>query len=201
MTRRRIDAFFRELDKLLKRKAQVILVGASAGALMGHIRPSVDIDFEIRLSGSKRSGDELKLEEAILQTARKIGVAVNFSGDISRWSMISFLDYQRTAVLYKKFGDLTVKLIAPEYWTIGKMARFLKLDIQDMTKIIRKKDLKPQKLMQIWKAALQDSDLCLELGQFRDHVRFFVEKYGHRLWGRSFDAQELLKDFDISALR
>ena len=187
MTRRRIDAFFRELDRELKRKASIILVGASAGTLMGHIRPSVDIDFEINFSGHRKPGDVSTLQAAIETTSHKIGVAVNFSNNISRWSMISFLDYRRTARSYKKFGKLTVKLITPEYWTIGKMARFLELDIQDMIKIIRKKKLRSEKLMQIWQKALEDSNLCLELGQFKDHVSFFIKRYGKRLWGPEFD--------------
>jgi hypothetical protein len=195
VTRRRIDAFFRELDRELRQKADVILVGASAGALMGHIRPSVDIDFEIRLSNDHHLYPPADLEAVIKKVSYKIGVAVNFSENISRWSMISFLDYRATAVFYKRFGQLKVKLIAPEYWTIGKMARFLELDIQDMIKIIHKKKLKSGRLLSVWKAALEDSDLCLELGQFRDHVSFFMKKYGKKLWGKAFDEKKSLENF------
>ena len=63
MRKKQIDLFFRELDKALDEKAKIILLGASAGTLMGHIRPSFDIDFEIRLTGRKRS--QKKIEEKI----------------------------------------------------------------------------------------------------------------------------------------
>ena len=110
MRKRQIDLFFRELDRALETKAEIILLGASAGSLMGHIRPSFDIDFEIRLG---RRRNKKTTEGMIMQTARKTGVAVNFSENVDHWSMISYLEYRRTAVPYKKFGKLNVKLIAP----------------------------------------------------------------------------------------
>lgn len=184
MHKRQIDYFFRELDKALNQKADIILLGASAGSLMGHIRPSFDIDFEIRLKGSNRA--KRNQEELILKTARQVGVAVNFSEDVSHGSMISYLNYRKTAAFYKQFGKLRVKLIAPEYWTIGKMARYYALDARDVAAIIRKKRLRPGPLVDLWKKALKHSDLSLELGQFKKHIGHFLKSYGRRLWGKSF---------------
>ena len=185
MQKRQIDLFFRELDKALGKKAEIILLGASAGSLMGHIRPSFDIDFEIRFGKSHRSGPKT-VEEKILQTARKAKVAVNFSENVDHCSMISYLDYRKTALPYKKFGKLNVKLIAPAYWTIGKMARYYALDAKDIAAIIKRKKLKPGPLVRLWKRALQSSDLSLELGQFRKHAAHFLKTYGRKLWGKKF---------------
>lgn len=195
MRKRQIDLFFRELDRALNRKGEVILVGASAGTLMGHIRPSLDIDFEIRMSGRR---NQKALEDAILHAARKAGVAVNFSEDIDRWSMVSFLNYRQTAEPYKRFGRLNVKLIAPEYWTIGKMARYYALDARDMAAIIRKKKIKLQMLIKLWKRALAASDLSLELGQFKKHAAHFLKTYGPKLWGSNFNHELWAKRLDPS---
>ncbi len=184
MHKRQIDLFFRELDKALRKKAEIILLGASAGSLMGHIRPSFDIDFEIRLNKTTRN--KKGVEEAILRTARKVGVAVNFSENVDHGSMVSYLDYRKTALPYKKFGRLNVKLIAPSYWTIGKMARYYALDAKDMAAIIKKKKLKLQPLIRLWKRALDQSDLSLELGQFKKHAAHFLKTYGPRLWGKNY---------------
>lgn len=184
MRKKQIDLFFRELDKALGQKAEIILLGASAGSLMGHIRPSFDIDFEIRLGGSKEKAR--KAAEKILSTAQKVGVAVNFSENVDHWSMVSYLDYRKTAIPYKQFGNLNVKLIAPEYWTIGKMARYYALDAKDMAAIIKRKKLKPQSLVRLWKRALDGSDLSLELGQFKIHANHFLKNYGPRIWGKTF---------------
>jgi len=189
--KRQIDLFFRELDKALGLKAEIILLGASAGSLMGHIRPSFDIDFEIRLSG--RKPDKAKVDKTILDTARKAGVAVNYSENVDHWSMVSYLDYRKTAESYKQFGRLNVKLIAPAYWTIGKMARYYALDIKDIAAIIRKKKLQPKPLVKLWKLAMDQSDLSLELGQFKKHALHFLKMYGKRLWGKGFDALPYLK--------
>ena len=195
MRKRQIDFFFRELDKALGQKADIILLGASAGSLMGHIRPSVDIDFEIRLPSSSKI-DSKTIAATILKTAHKAGVAVNFSENVDHWSMISYLDYRKTAVPYQTFGKLKVKLIAPAYWTIGKMARYYALDAKDMAAIIRKKKLKPQALVRLWNHALENSDLSLEMGQFKKHAQHFLKTYGKKLWGKTFKAAPYEQKFD-----
>lgn len=190
MTERTIIQFFKELDRRLGVRAQVILLGASAGSLMGHIRPSLDIDFEIRLSRTAARALRKDLDRIIRDAASVVGVAVNYSEDVSRWSMISYLDYQKTALPYRTFGKISVKLMAPEYWTIGKMARYLELDIRDMIRIIRKKRLKPGRLTRLWMRALRTSQLSLELGQFKEHISHFLKTYGKKIWGPTFDAEK-----------
>lgn len=194
MNKRQIDLFFKTLDRKLDLPGTVIITGASAGAVMGHVRPSFDIDFEINLS-RKSPQAKAKLESAINQAARVAAVAVNFSENIGGWSRINYLQYRETAVPYKRIGNLEIKLIAPEYWTIGKMARFLELDIQDMIKIISRKKLKPDILIQIWAKAVRSSVLSLELSQFRDHVIYFIKNYAKKLWGRQTDTAALIEQF------
>jgi len=195
MKQKQIDTFFKVLDHEMGWACEVILVGASAASLMGHIRPSLDIDFEIRLKRAASPRHKKQLVIAIDLAAKSTGVAVNYSENINGWSMVNYLDYRRTAVPYKKIGKLNVKLIAPEYWTIGKMARFLQLDIQDMTKIIRKKKLPARRLILLWARAVRSSDLSLELGQFSDHVEQFLSDYARKLWGRDTDPKKLISEF------
>src|SRR5688500_10430523 len=51
VNRRQIDRFFETLAAELEAPARVYLTGAAAGALMGRVRPSDDIDFGLRLTG------------------------------------------------------------------------------------------------------------------------------------------------------
>lgn len=194
MNKKKIHEFFKRLDISLDQAATVIVVGASAGSLMGHVRPSFDIDFEIRLRRNTPA-QKKRLAEIILKTAQETGVAVNFSENIGGWSMISYLDYRKTALPYKKFGKLDVQLVEPAYWTIGKMTRFLELDIQDMVKIIRKKKIKPERVIKVWSQAFRSSDLSLELGQFKDHVLFFLKQYSKKLWGKGAKPEALIGSF------
>jgi hypothetical protein len=195
MKQKQIDTFFKILDKELSLTGEVILLGASAGSLMGHIRPSLDIDFEIRLQSRKTPKTRERLERAIAKASTIVGVATNYSEHVGGWSKINYLDYRKTAVFYKPIRKLKVKIIEPSYWTIGKMARFLELDIRDMVKIIRTKKIPPQRLIAIWARALRASDWSLELGQFRDHAIYFIQKYGKKIWGRRVDVEGLIKDF------
>ena len=195
MKKTEIDLFFKQLDAELGVEAEIILIGASAGSLMGHIRPSLDIDFEIRPKQEADAAEKERIHQAVMAVSKNLSIAVNFSDDIGHWSMINFLDYRRTAAPYKKIGRLNVKLISPEYWTIGKMGRFLELDIQDVMKIVRIKKIPSSRLIALWAAALKASALSLELGQFRQHVEFFLTKCGPRVWGKDYDPEKAVQDF------
>lgn len=189
-----IDQFFKLLDAKLGLKGEVILLGASAGSLMGHIRPSLDIDFEIRLKTRVVSA-RTRLVEAIEEVRQIVGVSVNYSENVAGWSLVSYLDYRKTALAYKTFGKLAVKLIAPEYWTIGKMARFLEFDVQDMSAIIKKKKIPATRLIRLWARAVKTSDLSLELGQFKEHVLYFLNKHARKLWGGKVNPEKLILEF------
>ena len=200
MKKNTIDLFFTELDRRLQRPAEVILTGAAAGALMGHVRPSLDIDFEIRLEGRRvRNRDSSLLETAIQETSKKTGLAVNYSKDISRWSMIEYLDYREKARLYKVIGKISVKVMSPEHWTLGKMGRFLEIDIRDLLKVIKKKKLRSRRLVALWANALRSSILSIEKGRFRDHVFYFLTTHGKKLWGRDFDPERAIRHFKRAA--
>ncbi len=195
MTPRVIHRFFKALDQELGRPSRIILTGAACGSLMGHIRPSLDIDFEIRFLSRPHPSPE-RVERAVRTAAAQTGVAVNYAGDISRWSMVSYLDYRRTAVPYRVFGRCEVRLIAPEFWTIGKMTRFLEPDIRDMVRIIRSKRLPAAELLKVWSRALRSSELSAETRLFRDHVRTFLKLHAKHIWGKSSDPESLARSFD-----
>ena len=196
MKQSKIDSFFLELDHEFRKPAEVIITGAACAALMGYVRPSADIDFEIRLKKSgSRDQDQALFARAVGQSSKKTALAANYSEDISHWSMIDYLDYRKKAKPYKTFGRLRVKLMAPEHWTIGKMGRFLALDILDMRKVIQRKRLKPDALIKTWARAFRLSPLSLAKGQFRDHVIYFLQNYGKAVWGRAFDSEAAIHNF------
>ena len=197
MEKRNITRFFKILDQELGLPANVILTGAGAGTYMGQTRTSVDIDFEI--ATVPRNLD--KLESAIARTIRKTGIAVNYSENIGGWSMIAFLDYRRHAVLIQKIGKIQLRLMAPEYWTIGKMVRFGENDLRDLEDIIIKQKLRPDQLIVLWAKAIEGSSLSIELGQFRKNVCYFLTKYGNRVWGKNFKPQQAVETFLLKIKR
>lgn len=191
-----IDLFFIELDRGLSTPTRVILTGAAAGAIYGNVRQSVDIDFEIRFKRKGRKGDRDEiLQDLIREISSKLGIAANYSDDISHWSMIDYLNYRKSSVRYKQIGQIEIRLMAPEYWTIGKMTRFLEIDVNDIIKVIKKKRLRTERLVSLWARALRASPLSLTKGQFSRNVESFLNTHGKKLWGTAFDKQKAINDF------
>jgi len=124
MNRRQIDTFFRVLAEQSNEKVTILLTGAAAGAVWGHVRPSVDVDFAVQLRTRGKKTWE-KVEAAIERTVRLTGIQANYAEDIDRWGLITLLDYKRRARPYRRFGLLQVRLLDPAYWSVGKMTRYL----------------------------------------------------------------------------
>ena len=132
-----IDRFFRILAKEFDRPATVILTGAAAGSLLGHIRASRDIDFAVRVSPRDEDAWE-RLAIAIDRARQRVGIEVNYAEDIDRWSSVTLLDYRRHTTAYRRFGALQVRVLDPVYWSIGKLGRYLELDVHDLLAVLRR---------------------------------------------------------------
>jgi hypothetical protein len=194
MNKRQIDKFFRVLDTELQHEAGVLLTGAAAGTILGSTRPSMDVDFEIEFRDPGEVEWE-QVEAAISNAGNRTGISANFAEDIDRWGMITLLDYKKNATLYKKYGKLTVRVLDPAYWSIGKMTRFIDPDIQDMIQVFRKNRPPAQGLAKVWGRALKASPRSAELTHFRRHVESFLKFYGKKIWGGNFDPDKTIREF------
>jgi hypothetical protein len=195
---RQIEQFFKIIDAGFRQNAKVILTGAAAAAVWGCTRPSVDIDFAIEIA-DRSDPNWQHLESAIRLATDKTGIQANYAEDIDRWGMVTLLDYKRNTRLYKKYGNLTILLLDPAYWSIGKMTRFIDPDIQDMIQVFRKKRSSPAKLARVWGKALKESPRSAALIRFRRQVESFFESYGTGIWGRTFKASNAITLFHKSA--
>jgi hypothetical protein len=194
MNRRQIDRFFSIMDTEFGRSARIILTGAAAGTIMGSTRPSLDIDFGLEL---RTYSEEVwaAVEAAISKARDRTGIQANYAEDIDRWGMITLSDYRKRTKLYKKYGKLSVYIMDPAYWTIGKMTRFLDPDISDMIQVIRRQKVRPEKLAKVWGKALRESPRSPFIGRFMRQVEGFYTAYGRRIWGKDFDASGAVDGF------
>ncbi len=199
MQKKTIDRFFVTLAKKIEHPAEVIVTGACAGILYGHIRPSRDIDFEIRFKNKNNQKFSQGLDAAIQWASEEMGVATNYGEDIGHWSMIDWLDYRKHAIPYKKINTLDIRLMAPDYWTIGKMGRFYETDIHDMMTVMQKKNMESDDLIRLWARAFRKSPISLEKRQFIQHVHTFLDRYGHKVWGKRFQPDKAIALFDSLA--
>ena len=195
MDKKQIDIFFKTLNQRIKdsvhRKVKIILTGAAAGVLLGANRPSIDIDFAIDCD--KRYWDAI--EKATKEASDIAGIAVNFSQDIDRWSQITFLDYKRHIIKYKTFGVVEVSILSPDYWSIGKITRYLEPDVDDLVKVLKNNSIPAIKLATLWGEALSKSPRSSACFTFRRHVEHFFKAYGRVIWGKNFDETRRLEEF------
>lgn len=198
MNKRQIDNFFKILDAELQHDANIILIGAAAGNILGSTSPSMDVDFEIEFKDSGEVGWDL-IESAINKTLDKTGITANYAEDIDRWGMITLLDYRKKTSLYKKYGKLAVWVLDPAYWSIGKMTRFIDPDIKDMIQVFRKKNTSALWLANVWGRALKESPKSTKLILFRRQVESFIGSYGMKIWGKKFDVSKVIGQFHKAA--
>lgn len=199
MNRRQIDRFFTVLGRELPSPARVILTGAAAGTLWGQVRPSLDIDFAIQPSGGDKHW--AAVEAAIERTKRLTGIAANYAMDIDRWGAISLLDYRRHTHSYQVFGRVTVRVLDPAYWTIGKLTRYLAPDIDDMIAVLKRRRQAVEPLVRLWALALRRSPRSMTCTQFREQAEDFLKTYGRDVWGKAFDSERAIQRFHQHANR
>ena len=113
--------------------------------------------------------------------------------------MIHLLDYRQSALAYRQIGRLRLKVMEPAHWTIGKMGRFLEVDIRDVIRMTQRKKLKPEKLIGLWGRALHSSPLSMNLGIFGRNVTYFIKHYGKHVWGKDFNADKMIALFEKTA--
>lgn len=201
MSPAQIDRFFKILSEETDRPITVILTGAAAGALMGNVRPSLDIDFAVTLSSSSAHPEKEwpALEEAVQRTSQKTGIAVNFSADLDRWSSIALLDYAHHTKPYQRFGRVVVRILEPPYWAIGKLSRFVQSDLDDLRRVLKAQSPPWRSTVALWGKALKSSPPSTSCFQFRQHVEQFLRSYAQEVWGAECDPAQAIQEFHRAA--
>ena len=194
MSEQQVVRFFGTLAGHLDRSARILLTGAGAGALLGSVRPSQDVDFEIKLDRSDPAGWE-ELQQAVEATVAETGIRANYAEEIDRWGAITLMDYRRHALPYRRFGKLEVRLLDPVYWAIGKLGRYVQSDVQDMVAVLRKQRPSWRKAVAVWGRALRQSPRSEALTAFRKQTEGFLRAYGRKIWGRRFDPTTAIQLF------
>jgi hypothetical protein len=198
MNPKEIERFFQGIAKDFPGDATVYLTGAAAGALMGGVRPSLDVDFGVELKGANAERWD-ELAGAIEKNKALTGLGSNYDEDIDRWGMITLMDYREHAKLFKQYGKLKVKILEPAYWSIGKVTRYLQPDIADMEMVFRKQKVPAVLLAEVWGKALKASPRSASLLLFRKQVEDFWVHSGPKIWGKDFDAAGTIRRFHQSA--
>lgn len=191
---RDIHGFFEDLDRRLDEPVQIVLTGGAAAILQGTSRATFDIDFELRL---KRGKNWEHVQQAISETSIATGITAQYGEDIGQWSSIALP--ARESRLYRRFGKVEVRVLSPAIWAIGKLARYLSSDVEDLRIVLKARKTQPKAMARIWGTALGTSPASSSQATFRKQVENFFEQYAREVWGPRADAMELKRLFLESA--
>jgi hypothetical protein len=189
-----IHRFFEDLSRRVEHPIQVLLTGGAAAILQGTSRATFDIDFELRL---RKGNDWNAVQEAIAATSTATGITPQYSEDIDRWSSIALP--KKDSRLYKRFRKVEVRILNPELWAIGKLARYLSSDVQDLRIVLKASKTRPKATARLWGTALGISPASGSQVTFRKQVEDFIEQYAREIWGTEADVVELKRLFLESA--
>ncbi len=200
MSPEQIARFFRLLGRELTQPVTVILTGAAAGSLMGHVRPSLDIDFAISPVRSSEAS-WAAVERAVARVSRLTGIRPHYAEDIDRWSSVTLFDYRRRSRPYRRFGTVNLRLLDPAAWAIGKLSRYLPQDERDLVAVLSAHRPSPGALVSYWARALRHSPRSPALTTFRTRVEQFLGEHGSAVWGPSFKAEQTIQRFRVALAR
>jgi hypothetical protein len=193
-----VDRFLRALADRVPCPAKVILTGGCEALLLGGQRATGDLDIGIELSERyRRRGPEV--EDAVAAAAAALGLAVQYSSDIDRWSSISVPRPKRRTRPLKRIGRLNVHLLDPAVWAVYKLARYLDSDVHDLIAVLRAERVDAGRVARLCGHALRESPRSSALFLFRQQVEHFLREHGRTVWGRRFDAERVAAQFHRAA--
>lgn len=198
LSRADLTAFFRELGQRLPGPARLILTGGSEAMLLGGSRPTRDIDFGIvPLARGRASWPEI--ERAIADAAAEVGVVVQYSEDIDRWSSVAIPRTRFRTRLLRRTGRLSVHLLDPACWAVYKLARYLDSDAEDLVAVLRRQRVSDLRLARLCGQSLRSSPRSPALFSFRKQVEHFLTEHGPSVWGRGFNPSRPIATFRRAA--
>ena len=188
-----IHDFFEDLNRRLDRPIQILLTGGAAAILQGTSRATFDIDFELRLKkpASKPAWD--RVQKALDETSKATGIAAQYGEDIDQWSSIALP--AKKSRLYRRFGNVEVRILNPGLWAIGKLARYLSSDVHELRIVLKETRMSPKTMARLWGTALGISPASSSQGTFRRQVESFFEQYSREIWGAQPDSAALKQLF------
>jgi hypothetical protein len=136
---------------------------------------------------------------AVAHAAEEVGVTVQYSQDIDRWSSIAIPKKRLRTRPFRRIGRLSVHLLDPGCWAVYKLARYLDPDVDDLIEVLRHERISSLRLARLCGESLRSSPRSPSLFAFRKQVEHFFREHGVRVWGRGFDVERYVSAFHRAA--
>jgi hypothetical protein len=187
MTARDIERFFTALARSWPHRTDCILVGGAAAILEGGLRPTADVDFEVRFGGAISVDDPDIFAGAIRDAEIESGLSGQFTESLASWSPIALPPYRRGIRRWKSFGPITVRLLDPADYVLTKLRRGAAHDFADLLVVARRNHVSWRTLALRCAAAARLSPWSTSLRTFAKRVEYLFREHGLALWGARFD--------------
>lgn len=161
--------------------------------MLGGVRPTLDVDFEVRFRSAKATWEDFTA--AVRGVTANTGIGAQYAESVERWSQLTLLDYRRHTRRVKRFGAIDVQVLEPAYWSIGKMGRYWDQDVQDMLAVFRRHKPDPLALARLWHRAIRRSPKSTQLALARRQALHFFGTFGRKIWGSSFSMEPIQRVF------
>jgi len=194
LTRADLRRYFVALAKALPCRVRLILTGGGAALVLGGTRPTGDLDFGVVTTGPLDA-----VEAAIAVAAEQIGIIVQYSTDIDRWSAVAVPPARFRTRPYRRFGRLSVHLLEPKCWAVYKLTRYLDSDVEDLIAVLRRERAAPLALARLCGESLRASPRSPQLFNFRRQVEHFFLTHGAAIWGPRFEPARAITIFQRAA--
>jgi hypothetical protein len=198
MNLKHAESYFAALAKEVETPLVLALTGGIASNILADERTTDDIDFAILRYVKK---DWPATETLLRRLAKKHGIAIQYHEDIGRWSMVSFLDWRKHSLPYKKAGMLEVRVLDPYYWSIGKITRGTERDLKDLRAVIRKRGLDWKKLARLWARALRESPISIRLSNVLRQMELFLRESKKNVFEKGYNPEKAVGYFKKLAVR
>ena len=193
MKREDVGRFFSELSKRWTIPTEILLLGGAGALVMGGNRPTMDVDFEVHIRSRAASWEAFA--RVVAGVSEKTGIGAQYAESIDRWSQIALGDYRRHTLPVSRFGSLKVRVLQPEHWSIGKIARYWDQDIQDMIAVFSRRRPDPAAVARVWAQAIARSPKSTQLALVRRQALHFFRTFGGQIWGPSFRSETVESQF------
>lgn len=198
LTRTDLSRFITALARRLPCPVRLTLTGGSEALLLGGNRPTGDIDFELTVPApSKRFWADI--EAAVAAASTEVGVVVQYSTDIDRWSPVTIPVRRRGRRLHRRLGRLSVQVLDPTCWAVYKLSRYLDSDVEDLRAVLRRQRVSSQTLARLCGVCLRSSPRSTHLLLFRKQVEHFFRAHGRAVWGPGFETDRAIASFHRAA--
>lgn len=189
MNPKKLVPFFEEVGKQLKSPVRVVLTGGAVLGIYAQARFTQDLNFAVEAAEGFEAAVEIFERVAV-----KHDLDLQYSEDIGNWSQLSLLDWRQNTIHLGTYWKLTVDVLSPLYFSLGKIARSMEQDLQDISDVFRAKNVRGEDVVALWIRALKESPKSSAIPAIKKYMKEFLSTGGRGIWDNGADLVQMFEE-------